>query len=162
LQLHGKHCASLPWRCCLSHPDFEDLLAYAGGELSASESARVEAHIARCTQCGMDAARLTASLAPPPAAVVSSSSSDSVLEGIRSWESSHLHDHPDVNQIKCRIESAIAPYIGSAAAARVMERISPDGGDMLCQLESVLMLFLGCSAAAELIGHIVDRSIVRP
>ena len=145
----------------LSHPDFEHLLAFAAGELPSDQQASLESHLARCAECSVEANRLKASMSAPASAPARSLPS-SVLEEIRSWEDAHTDRDSGVSEIKARVEGEIAPYIGSASAARIMERISPDGTDLLARIEAVLTLFLGGTAAAELTSRIVDRSIVRP
>lgn len=135
-------------------------MALAAGELASAEESAAQAHLVECLECSREIARLIASINPSPDSSVQVPSPDSVLQGIQSWEQSHPREL-NVSEIKSRAENELAPYLGSAAAARVMERISPDGRDLLARIESVLALFLGCSAAAELTSRIVDRSIVQ-
>jgi len=64
-------------------------------------------------------------------------------------------------QVKGRVASEIAPYLGSMATQSVLQPITDTSQNLHSSIEPVLALFLGGRAASRLIRHVEDAALIR-
>jgi len=83
-----------------------------------------------------------------------------ILDRIEQWNG-HRSEPGRGEALKRRVESAVAPYLGAAAANQVLRSASRDGENLLPIIEPLLALFLGRRAASVLVSHIINDALVR-
>ncbi|PWU09697.1 MAG: hypothetical protein C5B51_05885 [Terriglobia bacterium] len=140
------------------HPDLEALLQYLDGDLPAQQNEAVAAHLHVCSQCRMDEQRLRDARAETK---IGRREASTFRENLRKWEAARLQLDAHGDVLKLRVVSELAPYVGAAAAKRILRAVEDSGENLLSTIEPVLGLFLGKSAAASLVNRIIDRVIMR-
>ena len=136
------------------HPDFDALFHYSEGHLTEPDRKDLEAHLRTCVRCQgiLDTLAVSASAAPPLSEFLTKLSELQRKLEIEGANSAAL---------RSRVESELIPYIGAAAARRILQRVEPGGENLLATIDSALRLFLGNAATDRLVSHIVDRAIMR-
>lgn len=143
-----------------AHPGFTQLLAYHDGELGPKPTARVAAHLDRCSECSLEVRRIRMGLEQYAQAFVQDAVATSVQEGAEEF----LRVLRDENIVSVerdrlreernrRIVSALRTYFGSYPKL-LLERASGDGPAFRTEAELLLQAFLGRSAASALLGRI--------
>jgi hypothetical protein len=126
------------------------------GALAPGSRTAVRLHLDGCAACRREFEGL---VAEPAAAPADPMLLTALREQIRRWESAR-GETPEVREeLRRKVVLELAPFIGDAAASKLLAAVSDDGGNLLSTLEPVLAAFLGISAAAELINHLVDSVI---
>lgn len=95
-------------------------------------------------------------MTPPDSPVAGSGLLESILHGVRGWET-----RSSPHEIKRRVGSAVAPFLGGTATQDLLNTVSESGDNLLATLEPVIALFLGSRAAARMLDHVVDHSVLR-
>ena len=135
------------------HPDFDSLFRYSEADLSELDWKDLEAHLRTCTRCqGILDALAGATPAAPPLSEFLTKLSQLQRE---------LQREGSTADLTSRVASELIPYLGAAAAHRILQRVTPGGENLLPTIDSALRLFLGKAAADRVVSHIVDRAIMR-
>jgi anti-sigma factor RsiW len=167
-QARWRHCTCwLPGEK-LIHPDIETLVRYRDEELAPNLVTVVEAHLAKCDSCRLDFHRLRAALTEVrrlSAQVCPEGSLAGIWEGIRqrigAWETTRRNPEQSDEAVRNRVARQIAPFLGNAAALRVLEPVRGNHQHLLSTVEGVLSEFLGPGAAAVLVNRVIDSAIVK-
>lgn len=139
------------------HPDIEELFRYQEGRLMPQERLVVQAHLAVCDECSRDLERITTPGVSPAAAPPVSELLASLAQVQQKLDREGASGEP----LKRRVQLELAPYLGEAAAERILLPVTASGENLLSTIEPVLRLFLGKSASTRVVNRIVDRAIVR-
>jgi hypothetical protein len=87
-----------------------------------------------------------------------------IWEGVRrriiNWETARRKPEHSDEKIRNRVATQIAPFLGNAAARKVLEPIHGDNQRFLAGAEGVLGEFFGRGAAADLVSRVVENAIV--
>jgi hypothetical protein len=116
----------------------------------------VRAHLLTCEGCSREWRRVSNAAAPDGGAADRGLLAG-ILAGIESWESAPSR----TEDVKARVGSAIASFLGPHATDELLGAVSAQGDNLFSTLEPVVALFLGCRAASALVDHLVARSIPR-
>ena len=79
-----------------------------------------------------------------------------MLRAASEWDRTH-----DSAAVRQAVAEGVRPYVGDRAADQLAQGGGGDGSTLLAEIEPVLALFLGQQAAAKLVGHVMDRALVR-
>jgi hypothetical protein len=126
------------------------------GTLASESRTAVRLHLEGCAACRGEFERLAAEQGAPqadPTLLVG------LREQIQKWQSGRGETAEVREELRRKVVLELAPFIGDAAAGKLLAAVSDDGRNLLSTLEPVLAAFLGISAAAELINHLVDSAI---
>lgn len=141
-------------------------MRYRDGELPRGKRKAIALHLEACGECRLEAHRLDSALnaaSPRLGGECAPAGGPALLEGIlkdiRSWQASRLAVERQGAALRARVEAALGPYLGPAAAAKLLGSVGEDK-DLLAAIEPVLAAFLGAAAASKLVSHIVDTAIV--
>ena len=136
------------------HPDFDALFHYSEGHLSESDRKDLEAHLRTCVRCRgiLDSLTATAPAVPPLS---------EFLTKLSELQRKLQREGATPEVLRSRVASELVPYLGAAAANRILQRVAPGGENLLPTIDSALRLFLGKAAADRVVNHIVDRAIMR-
>lgn len=140
------------------HPDIETLVTHHFGELAPPLEKSVALHVAGCAECQLELGRLGAAGDQTPPAEPPKGA-DALLTKLRYWESESTETH-SLGELKLRVESTLAPYLGKSAAKSLLQTVRHDGRDVLTQVAPLLTIFLGRRAAGNLVSHVVENAIV--
>ncbi len=136
------------------HPAPEDLVRYRNGNLDESTRQSVAAHLAGCARCSREAETLAAQADLTPGVPEFLAQLGQVRRRLEQQGASG-------ETLKRRVQSELIPYLGPAAADRILEPVAPGGENLLSTIEPILRLFLGRAASSRLVSRIVDRAIMR-
>jgi hypothetical protein len=103
---------------------------------------------------------------PEPPATSSGSHPAGIWEALRqriaAWEQRRLDPEHNDAAVRQRVARQIEPFVGSAAALKIIEPAGSESGPLLNRVEVVLGEFLGRGAAASIVNRTVDDAIVKP
>jgi hypothetical protein len=83
-----------------------------------------------------------------------------IQNAIRKWSAEQSRERTGPG-LRRRVAHQITPYLGSAAAHRVLGGVSETGDNLLSTVEPVLALFLGVRAASRVVDRVVETVLVR-
>ena len=114
----------------------------------------MEAHLLQSAECRAKYQRLRL---PPDGPQPDRAMYSGLLANIERWEAAEWEPEHNSSEVKQRVTSDIAPYLGSIATDQVLAPVS--GENPLLPAELVLGVFLGKRAASLLVNDVVDHAI---
>jgi hypothetical protein len=140
------------------HPDLDSLCRYREGGLREHERGDIARHLQTCARC-QGVLEALASAAPGPEFAVPPVSE--FMAKLAEVQRELLREGASGDALKRRVEAELTPYLGVAAANRILQQVAPSGENLLSTVDFVMRLFLGKAAAGRLVSRIVDRAIMR-
>src|SRR5579859_1558648 len=122
------------------HPDFDSLCRYQDRSLPKPEWKQSETHLHSCARCQGILDTLASATAPADFSVPPLSEFMAKLADVQRELQKEGASGDALNR---RVESELIPYVGAAAANRILQQVAPGGENLLSTIDSVLRLFLG-------------------
>lgn len=121
----------------------------------------MRSHLDHCEDCRLEFHRLRYAVGTQEELALDRGMLAQIQTAIEQWEHAAPTTSRTGEPLKHRVETEIAPYLGSDAARSILQTVADSGENLLSRVEPVLALFLGGRAAARLVNHVVDAALLR-